>query len=151
MRGLIFDPFAGISGDMVLGALVDVGLPVEWLEGFVASLGLEAVGVAVERVNRRGISCARVRFELPHEHAHRHLRHVLEIVDATAAPAAVRALAAEAFRRLAAAEAEVHGTSIEKVHFHEVGALDAIVDVAGACLALELLGVDRVECSPLPL
>ncbi|MBX6363051.1 MAG: nickel pincer cofactor biosynthesis protein LarC [Gemmatimonadetes bacterium] len=151
MRGLIFDPFAGISGDMVLGALVDVGLPVAWLEGFVASLGLEGVGVVVERVNRRGISCAQVRFELPHEHAHRHLRHVLEIVDATAAPAPVRARAAEAFRRLAAAEAEVHGTSIEKVHFHEVGALDAILDVLCAMAGVAELGVEACFTRPVPL
>lgn len=151
LRGLIFDPFAGISGDMVLGALVDVGLETEWLEAFVASLGLKGVGVAVERVNRRGISCARVRFELPHEHAHRHLRHVLEIVESTAAPAPVRARAAEAFRRLATAEAEVHGTSVEKVHFHEVGALDAILDVLCSMAGVAELGVEACFTRPVAL
>lgn len=148
MRGLIFDPFAGISGDMILGALVDVGLEPAWLEAFVTSLGLGEVGVVVERVDRSGINCARVRFDLPHEHAHRHLRHVLEIVDRAVAPESVKAKAAEVFRRLAAAEAEIHGTTIEKVHFHEVGALDAILDVLCAVAGIAELGVEQCFTRP---
>lgn len=148
MRGLIFDPFAGISGDMILGALVDVGLEAEWLRSFVASLGLGDVGVIVERATRQGISCGRVRFELPHERAHRHLRHVLEIVDRSRAPAEAKATAAAVFRRLAEAEAEVHGTSVEKVHFHEVGALDAILDVLCAAAGLAELGIRQCYTRP---
>lgn len=148
MRGLIFDPFAGISGDMILGALVDVGLEPAWLKAFVTSLGLGEVGVVVERVDRSGIDCARVRFDLPHEHAHRHLRHVLEIVDRAVAPESVKAKAAEVFRRLAAAEAEIHGTTIEKVHFHEVGALDAILDVLCAVAGIAELGVEQCFTRP---
>lgn len=151
MRGLIFDPFAGISGDMILGALVDVGLEPAWLEAFVASLGLGDVGVVVERVDRSGINCARVRFDLPHEHAHRHLRHVLEIVDRAVAPEPVKATAAEVFRRLAAAEAEIHGTTMEKVHFHEVGALDAILDVLCAVAGIAELGVERCFTRPVTI
>jgi len=151
LRGLIFDPFAGISGDMILGALVDVGLEPAWLESFVSSLGLGQIGVVVERVDRSGIDCAHVRFDLPHEHAHRHLRHVLEIVDRAAAPDTVKAKAAEVFRRLAAAEAEVHGTTIEKVHFHEVGALDAILDVLCAVAGIEALGVERCFTRPVTI
>lgn len=143
MRGLIFDPFAGISGDMILGALVDLGLEPAWLRDFVASLRLGEVGVVVERANRRGISCGRVYFELPHEHAHRHLRHVLEIVDRAVAPPVVKETAGKVFRRLAEAEAAVHGTTVEKVHFHEVGALDAILDVLCAVAGIAELGFER--------
>lgn len=137
MRALIFDPFAGISGDMTLAALLDLGLPEEWLRDFVASLGLGPVDVEVQRVRRRGIAAPHVRFGYPPERAHRHLRHVVEIIDRSAAPARAKELAVEAFRRIAEAEARVHGTTIEKVHFHEVGAMDAILDVlcimAGVC------------------
>lgn len=152
MRALVFDPFAGISGDMTLGALVDLGLPAEWLREFVASLGLNPdIGVVVERANRRGISCGRVRFELPQEHAHRHLHHVLEIVDRSNAPATAKARAGEAFRRLAQAEAEVHGTTVERVHFHEVGALDAILDVLCVMAGVEQLGVEAFYTRPVAL
>ena len=99
MRALIFDPFAGISGDMILGSLVDLGLSASWLEDFVASTGLPDIRVVTSRVDRRGISCARVQFELPPQHAHRHLAHVLEIVEKTPAVPEVKAGAAAAFRR----------------------------------------------------
>lgn len=142
MRALIFDPVAGIAGDMTLAALLDLGLPAEWLRDFVASLDLGDIGVHIERVQRCGIASTYVRFELPPEQGHRHLRHLLEIVARVPVPARVRDRAADAFRRIAAAEASVHGTSIEKVHFHEVGALDAILDVLGTMAAVEELGYE---------
>ena len=151
MRALIFDPFAGISGDMILGALVDLGLEPAWLDEFVGSLGFEGVGVVVERANRRGIDCGRVRFELPHEHAHRHLRHIVEIVERTHVPGTVKTRAIAAFTRLAEAEAGVHGTTVEKVHFHEVGALDAILDVLCAMAAIEHLGFEAFFTRPVAL
>lgn len=140
MKALLFDPFAGISGDMTLGALVDLGLPAAWLRDFARSLGIGPVEVVIERVMRRGISAHAVRFELPPEHAHRHLRAILEIVEAADAAVTVKERASQAFRRIAAAEAEVHGTSIEHVHFHEVGARDAILDVLCAMAGVEELG-----------
>lgn len=149
MRGLIFDPFAGISGDMILGALVDVGLAPGWLESFVASLALGEVGVHAGRVERQGIDCARVRFDLPAEHAHRHLSDVLRVVESSRAPSAVKAVASDAFRRLAAAEAAVHGIPVERVHFHEVGALDAILDVLCAVGGIAELGVDACYVRPI--
>src|SRR5688500_17924340 len=121
INALIFDPFAGISGDMILGALVDIGLDADWLKQFVAGLGLGDVKVNVERARRRGIDSGRVYFDLPHEHAHRHLRHVVDIIDKSNASGTTKARAIEAFTLLANAEAEVHGTTVEKVHFHEVG------------------------------
>lgn len=146
-RALIIDPFAGISGDMFLGALVDLGLPADWLRDFVSSLGLPGE-VIVERADRSGISCGRVRFELPHEHVHRHLSDVLEIVDRSSAPAEVRETAGTAFRRLAEAEAEVHGVSVERVHFHEVGALDSILDVLCGVAGVRELGFETCYTRP---
>jgi pyridinium-3,5-bisthiocarboxylic acid mononucleotide nickel chelatase len=151
LRGLIFDAFAGTSGDMTLGALVDLGLSGEWLNDFVAGLGLGEVELIVERAHRSGIDCGRVRFELPHEHAHRHLRHVIEIVERSGAPERARGRAIEAFRRIAVAEAEVHGTTLEKVHFHEVGALDAILDVLCSMAAVDELGFDAFYTRPVAL
>ncbi|HEX7050089.1 MAG TPA: nickel pincer cofactor biosynthesis protein LarC [Longimicrobiales bacterium] len=151
MRALIFDPFAGISGDMILGALVDLGLEPGWLEDFVASVGIPDVRVRVERTIRRGISCGRVHFELPHEHAHRHLRQVLEVVDRSAAPQSVKETAGAVFHRLAAAEAAIHGTGIDEVHFHEVGALDAILDVLCAIAGLEELGFEECYTRPVAI
>ena len=149
MRALIFDPFAGISGDMTLAALVDLGLSEDWLPDFVGSLGLGEIAVRLERVDRRGIACRRVIFDLPHEHAHRHLRHVVEIIAGSNAPERAKARAVDAFRRIAAAEAEVHGTTLEKVHFHEVGALDAILDILCTMAAVEELGFEAFHTLPI--
>ncbi|HYJ79089.1 MAG TPA: nickel pincer cofactor biosynthesis protein LarC [Longimicrobiaceae bacterium] len=151
MRGLIFDPFAGVSGDMTVAALLDLGLPLEWLQGFVAGLGLDGVSVDAERVMRKGIACTRLLLELPHEHAHRHLRHVVEIIDRAGVAPEVRDRAVHAFTLLAAAEAEVHGTTPERVHFHEVGALDAIVDILSAVAGCAELGVSECYTRPVAL
>jgi uncharacterized protein (TIGR00299 family) protein len=141
-NALIFDPFAGISGDMLLGALVDLGLPADWLSELVASLGLPA-SVVVERSDRSGIMCGRVRFVLPEERSHRHLKDVLAIVQGSGSSEAVVARASRVFQRIAEAEAAVHGVPVEKVHFHEVGALDSILDVLCAVAGLEQLGYER--------
>lgn len=151
MRGLIFDPFAGISGDMVLGALVDLGLEPDWLRGVAASLGVDGIEVDVERVDRRGLSCARVSFRLPHQHAHRHLSDVLRIVEQSPLPAVAKAKASAAFRLLAQAEARVHGVTVEDVHFHEVGALDSILDVLCAMGGVERLGFEAFFTRPVEL
>ena len=151
MRGLIFDPFSGISGDMTVAALLDLGVPLEWLQGFVAGLGLGGVRVGAERVQRKGIACTRLLLELPHEHAHRHLHHIVKIIDGTGAPAQVKERAVHAFTLLADAEAEVHGTTREKVHFHEVGALDAIVDILSAMAGCAELGATEFYTRPVAL
>jgi uncharacterized protein (TIGR00299 family) protein len=151
LRGLIFDPFSGISGDMTVAALLDVGLPLEWLQGFVASLGIGDVRVGAERVDRKGIACTRLLLELPHEHAHRHLRHVVEIIQGSGAPAEVKERAVHAFTLLAEAEAAVHGTTRERVHFHEVGALDAIVDVLCSVAGAHELGATEFYTRPVAL
>lgn len=148
--GLVFDPFAGISGDMFLGALVDLGLEESWLRAFVDSLGLGAA-VVVERVDRSGIRCGRVRFVLPEERSHRHLSDVLEIVAATGVTERVQERASAVFRRIAEAEAAVHGVAVEAVHFHEVGALDSILDVLCGIAGVAELGYGRFSTRPVAI
>lgn len=151
MRGLIFDPFAGISGDMTVAALLDLGLPLEWLRSFVAGLELGDIRVDAERVNRKGIASTRLVLQLPHEHAHRHLHHVVKIIEGTGVAPEVRDRAIHAFTLLAESEAAVHGTTVEKVHFHEVGALDAIVDVLSAVAGCHELGATSFYTRPVAL
>ncbi len=152
MRVAWFDCFSGISGDMTLGALVSAGWPARELESLPRRLGLGGVEVAAAEVRRGPFAAVQVQVRVEEaKQPHRHLRHVEEILGAADLPAAVRERAAEVFRRLARAEAEVHGTGVEKVHFHEVGAADALVDVAGAMLGLEALGIGRVHASPVRL
>lgn len=151
MRSLIFDPFSGISGDMTIAALLDLGLPLEWLRAFVDGLQLGAIEVDAERVDRRGIACTRLQLRLPHEHAHRHLSDVLRIIEGTKVEAPVRERAVHAFTVLAEAEAEVHGTTRDRVHFHEVGALDAIVDVLASVAGARELGFEEFYTRPVAL
>jgi pyridinium-3,5-bisthiocarboxylic acid mononucleotide nickel chelatase len=148
VRVLIFDPFAGISGDMTVAALLDLGLDEAWLRDFVRSLGIGDVDVAIERVNRRGIAAPHITFSYPPEKAHRHLRHVIEIIDKSRAGERAKELARDAFRRIAEAEARVHGTTVEKVHFHEVGAMDAILDVLSVMAGVCELGFDEFRTRP---
>lgn len=148
MRALIFDPFAGISGDMTLAALVDLGLEERWLRDFVSGLGIGDIEVRIERVVRCGVAAPHVSFAYSPERAHRHLRHVLEIIDGSRAPEPARALARAAFRRIAEAEARVHGTTVEAVHFHEVGATDAILDILCVMAGVAELGFDEFRTRP---
>ena len=147
----ILDPFSGISGDMTLGALVGVGLSPEWLRALPDRLGLEGVGVRVERSMRGGIACTKVDFDIPPQPHGRHLRQIREIVAKADAPEEVKAKADSAFIAIAEVEAEMHGTTVERVHLHEVGAVDAILDVMGAIWGLSELGVSRVYCGVIAL
>ena len=151
MRDLIFDPFAGISGDMIIAGLIDLGLPLEWVRSFVEGLELGPIEVGSERVQRKGIACTRLVLSLPHEHAHRHLADVVRIIEGTGASGEVKQRAIHAFSLLAEAEAEVHGTTPDRVHFHEVGALDAIVDVLGAIAGCAELGFGSFYTRPIAL
>lgn len=148
MRGLIFDPFAGISGDMTLGALVDVGLEPRWLVELVESFRLEGVGVRIERVKRAGIDAPHVIVATPACEEPQTLASVLGTVARLPVPQRARNRAAAAFRAVAEAEARVHGGDPEHAHFHEVGALDAIVDIVGTMAAVEELGLERFYTRP---
>jgi uncharacterized protein (TIGR00299 family) protein len=144
-----FDCFSGASGDMVLGALVDAGVPVEAIRAGLDSLGVP-ITLTVERVQRGGIAATHVKIIAPTEHKHRHLKDIETIIDRGRLTDTQRELAKRMFRRLAEAEAEVHGVAIEKVHFHEVGALDSIADFVGSAIGLDLLGVERFTCRSVP-
>jgi pyridinium-3,5-bisthiocarboxylic acid mononucleotide nickel chelatase len=148
MRIAYFDCFSGISGDMCLAALVSAGWPFERLESLPLRLGLEGVTVATEPARRGPFAAQRVIVTARPGQPHRHLRHVLAMIEGGEIEPATKQRARAVFERLAAAEAAVHGTSVEKVHFHEVGAADALVDVVGAAEGLSALGVERVFASP---
>jgi uncharacterized protein (TIGR00299 family) protein len=150
MRTLYFDCFAGISGDMTLGALVAAGADARALKEGLALLDVEGYEIEFETVDRSGISATRAVVKVTKdEKPHRHLRDVLAIIDGSRLGDSVKERASKIFTRLAEAEARVHNVAVERVHFHEVGAVDAIVDVVGACIGFELLGVERFASSAL--
>jgi uncharacterized protein (TIGR00299 family) protein len=149
VRIAYFDCFSGISGDMTLGALVDSGVDPQAIIGAVRKLGLD-FELSFETVRRGGFRATYARVIAPEEHAHRHLHHIEAMIDlAELAPRQVE-LAKRIFTRLGEAEANAHGIDLQKVHFHEVGAVDSIVDIVGAAVGLDLLGVDRFEASAIP-
>ena len=137
----IFDPFSGISGDMTLGALLDVGLPADWLRALPRTLGLADIGVRVRDVRRGEIACRKVDFDVPPQPHGRGIREIRALVAAAPVPDSVRARADECFTAIATCEAEIHGMNPEDVHLHEVGAVDAILDVVGSIWGFEQLGV----------
>jgi len=151
MRIALLEPFAGVAGDMLVGALVHAGAPFAALRRGLASLPLKDFRVACREVDRCGVRARKYQVKFREHHHHRGLREILRILGKGRLPGTSRERAASAFRALAEAEARVHGIPVERVHFHEVGAVDAICDVVGAALALEALEVDRLYCRPLPL
>ncbi|MGI9077784.1 MAG: nickel pincer cofactor biosynthesis protein LarC [Gemmatimonadaceae bacterium] len=151
MPAAILDPFSGIAGDMLLGALIDVGLDADWLRALPGRLALDGVTVRVERVRRGDISCAKVDFDIPPQPHGRHIRDIRKLVDAAGLPESARERSNRAFTAIAESEGEIHGVEAERVHLHEVGAVDAILDIVGSIWGLEQLGVDRVYCGPIAL
>lgn len=150
MRIGYFDCFSGASGDMILGAIVDAGLPADALREESARLGVGGFEIDVTKVRKQGFAATQVCVRMTQPAGHRHLTHIVRILDGSTLEPIVRDRAKRVFTRLAEVEAAAHGTTIEKVHFHEVGAIDAMVDVVGAVAGLHRLGVERVECSPIP-
>lgn len=149
MKTLYFDCFAGASGDMILGAMVAAGVDAHTLREQLSLLNVEGFKIDFETVDRSGLSATYARVETVHEHKHRHLSHIRRIIEESGVSDAAKNLSLRIFTRLAEAEARVHNEPIEKVHFHEVGALDAIVDVVGAAICFDLLKIDRFVSSPL--
>lgn len=189
MKHLHFDAFAGLSGDMILAALIDAGANAEALRRGLATLPLtERCELQVERISLNGFAATNIRVLVggadaeslpaepmpeiehsqhhthqhtnsdhhahPHDHSvsvHRNLADCIKIIEGSKLSARVRRNAARVFERLALAEAKIHSSTPDRIHFHEVGATDAIIDIVGVCLALELLGVESLSCSPLPM
>lgn len=148
MRIAYFDPFSGASGDMILGALVDAGLPLDALDRELARLRLPGFAMRTERTEQHGLTGTRVTVEVAPDQPERDWPAIRRLIAESEIDAAAKAAALSVFERLAEAEAKVHGTTPEAVHFHEVGGVDAIVDICGACLGLRLLGVECVFSGP---
>jgi uncharacterized protein (TIGR00299 family) protein len=149
MKTLYFDCFAGASGDMILGAMVAAGVDPSALREQLSRLNVDGFAIKFETVNRSGLSATYANVETAHEHKHRHLSDIKQIIEGSGVSDAAKKLSIETFTRLAEAEARMHNEPIEHVHFHEVGALDAIVDIVGAAICFDLLKIDRYVCSPL--
>lgn len=144
------DCVGGLSGDMLLAALLDAGAPEALLHGLPAQLGMTGVGIEVSKTERHGIGATHVRVVTPRDEPTRTPAELRAAIDGADVPAAVRERAAEALNRLAEAEAAVHRVPAGELHLHELGSADTLVDLCGAFLLLDALGVDRVECSALP-
>ncbi|MGQ0735681.1 MAG: nickel pincer cofactor biosynthesis protein LarC [Acidobacteriota bacterium] len=163
MKLIYFDCFAGAAGDMILGALLDAGLPLDELKRALGSLGVDGWDVSADRVTRCGVSATKFRVHehapamaggaapdgAPAAHRHYHLGTIKKRIDQSALSVAGKARAHALFDRLASVESRIHGTPVERVHLHEVGALDSIIDIVGAVFALEWFGADRVVVSPI--
>ena len=148
MKVCYLDAFSGISGDMTLGALVDAGVPAKRMMEALSSLGTEAT-FRCEKIKRGSLAATKFDIIANETKKHRHLPHILEMIDRTALPGKVRANAQAVFQRLGEAEARVHNVPVEKIHFHEVGAVDSICDIVGACFGFAELGADDIQCSPI--
>jgi len=155
---LYLDCFSGAAGDMILGALIDLGLPLDALRGALGSLALDYGDIAADRVLRAGVSATKFRvIERSHDehpghhshHAHHHLSHIVASIKKSALSPEGRDRAVSLFERLAEAEAAIHNTPIERVHLHEVGAVDSIIDIVGAVYGFEWFGIDDIVASPL--
>jgi uncharacterized protein (TIGR00299 family) protein len=145
-----FDCFAGISGDMTLAALIDLGLDPAYLEDQLSTLNLTDYSIKVDRSRRRGISGVRFEVDVRGHQPHRSYRNIRKIIEESPIDDAPKKSALDIFETVARAEAKVHGVDQEEVHFHEVGAVDSIIDIVGAALAVHRMGIDRIVCSPLP-
>jgi uncharacterized protein (TIGR00299 family) protein len=147
MRTLYFDCFAGASGNMILGALLSLGIERDELLRQLRLMDIGDFDIEVTAVGRSGINALHVEVKVPHEHIHRHLSDIEKIIRGSKLSDGVKDRSVKIFANLAAAEAKIHGIDVQKVHFHEVGAKDAIIDVVGSCIGFELLGVERFSCS----
>jgi uncharacterized protein (TIGR00299 family) protein len=144
MKIAILDPASGIAGDMFIGALVDNGLDKGWLERLPSALGLDGVGVRIADVQRSGVRCVKVDFDIPEQPHGRPVSEIHRLIDAVRVPEKVARSAHAAFEAIATIEGAIHGVPPDQLHLHEVGAVDAILDVVGTIWGVELLGIERI-------
>lgn len=152
MKIAYFDCFSGAAGDMILGALLDAGLSLDTLESELSKLGLDHFSISSEKVTRKGLAGTKAQVFIDqehHAHYHRRLSEIEEIIRRSSLQESAKTKSLLIFNALAEAEAKVHGTTVDNIHFHEVGAVDAIVDVVGSVIGLAELQVDKVFCSAL--
>ncbi len=146
-----FDCFSGISGDMTLGAFIDLGVPVKWLKESLRSIPLTGFDLTVSSVFRHGIKAKSINIRTDDNETSRNYRDIKSLIEQSPLSEMVKEKSLKIFKRLANAESKIHGCSVEKVHFHEVGGIDAIADIVGAALCIEYLGIKRITASSLPL
>ncbi|MCX6261643.1 MAG: nickel pincer cofactor biosynthesis protein LarC [Bacteroidia bacterium] len=152
MKVLCYDCFSGISGDMNLGAMIDLGIDILYLRSELGKLNLNGWELVAEKAQRHGITGTIVTVrQTVHEHAHRHLSDIEKIISGSSLPEVVKQLSMKIFKKIATAEAAIHGIDIEEVHFHEVGAIDSIIDIAGAAICFNALNVGAVYVSEVEL
>ncbi len=152
MKALYLDLFSGASGDMLLGALIDLGLPLDDLKADLARMALSGYELESERQVRHGLSGTQLRVrDVAQEHPARHLRDVRRLIAESTLSEKVKKTSIAVFERLAWAEAHIHGVLVDEIHFHELGAVDSLIDIVGFIAGLERLGVERVFASPVPL
>ncbi|RAV14475.1 nickel pincer cofactor biosynthesis protein LarC, partial [Paenibacillus contaminans] len=154
MKIVYFDCFSGISGDMTLAALVDAGADREYVENELAKIRIEPFALEWKRVNKSGISALKMDVVIEPGSApshHRHYTDIVKLIEGAGFSERVVTLSLAIFRNIGIAEAKIHGIPVDKVHFHEVGAIDSIVDIVGVALALDSIGADKIVCAPVPL
>jgi uncharacterized protein (TIGR00299 family) protein len=149
MKIAYFDCSAGAAGDMIVASMLDAGLDAEFLKSQIATLGIENLDISIEKGIRGGLSAVRFEPLLPKQHHHRNIKDITAIIEQSGISNTSKATAIRIFDNLAKAEAAVHGKDIDEVHFHEVGALDSIVDIVAAAVGIEALGIEKAYCSPL--
>ncbi len=147
MKIAYFDCFSGVSGDMILGSLIDAGLDLAALKKILSTIPLSGYEITAEKVMKNGIAGTSFRVVTGKADRARHLDDILQLIKGSSLSDKAKDSACAIFRSIASVEADIHGTTIDKIHFHEIGAVDSIIDIAGACAALDMVGIDAVYCS----
>ena len=151
MRTAYFDCFSGISGDMTIGAFLDIGVPLEWLQEQLSEMDLDGYSLNEQPVSCHGIQALHFQVNVQDDPTHRHYGDIKSLIDKSRLPARVQQTSLAIFDQVADAESRIHGLEISKVHFHEVGAIDSIVDIVGTALCLDYLDIETVISSKIPL
>lgn len=146
-----FDCFSGICGDMILGSIIDLGLDEEFLKKELKKLNLSGYEINVKKVERNHLAGTDVDIVVKEKQHHRNLSDINKIIDESTLDKEIKQISKEIFEKLARAESKVHNTTVEKIHFHEVGAVDSIIDIVGAVIGVDKLGITEIYCSHLPL
>ncbi len=151
MKTAYIDCFSGISGDMFLGAMIDAGLDIEYLKKELKKLNLKGYEITVKKTHKNHIAATKLTITVTQPQTHRHLKDINKIIDTSALDEDIKTTSKNIFQKLAQAESKIHNTDINSIHFHEVGALDSILDIVGAPIALKKLNIKKIYASPLPL
>ena len=149
MKILYFDCFSGISGDMIIGALIDLGFDFNFLKDELKKLNLKGYEIESKKIIKNGISSTKFNVVEKHNHEERNLKEINKIIDNSKLDNEIKNLIKKIFNKIAVAEAKVHNKPVNEIHFHEIGAIDTIIDIAGAVIGFKKLGIDRIYCSKL--